>query len=91
MGAPWRTVEATGGTPLHAHLYTGDLHRLVERSAEVILSVLVTFGCHGNKDKDDETIMVYTLFCYHYAEGIEFCEGLRLQESVFILRAFSCI
>jgi len=41
VGAARRPVEAAGRTPLHAHLNALDLHRLVERSSEVVLLVLV--------------------------------------------------
>ncbi len=44
VGAAWRSVEMTGGTPLHPHLNTLDVHVLVQRSAELVVLVLV-FVC----------------------------------------------
>lgn len=39
--APWRAIEAAGRAPLHAHLDSFDLHRLIEWSTEIILFILI--------------------------------------------------
>lgn len=70
VGAARRPVEATGRTPLHPDLDPSDLHRLVERSTEVILLVFVLLssredaGVHErghaevsqNKEEDDSIV-----------------------------------
>lgn len=44
VGAAWRPVEAAGWTPLHPDLDPSDLHRLVQRSTEIVFFVLVLLG-----------------------------------------------
>lgn len=39
--ASWRSVEATGRTPLHPDLNPSDLHCFIQRSPEIILFVLI--------------------------------------------------
>lgn len=39
--AAGRPVEAAGGAPLHPHLNPTDLHRLIERSTEIILLIFI--------------------------------------------------
>lgn len=48
VGAAWRPVEAAGWTPLHPDLDPSDLHRLVQRSTEIVFFVLVLLGCTEN-------------------------------------------
>lgn len=38
------SVEATRGTPFHAHLNAPHLHRLIERSPEIILFIFIVLG-----------------------------------------------
>lgn len=47
--APRRPVELARDAPFHAHSDAVHFHALVERSAEVVLSVLVRRGYNDNK------------------------------------------
>lgn len=48
VGTPRRAVEATGGTPFHAHLNALDLHRFVKRSSEVIFLIFILLSSREN-------------------------------------------
>lgn len=63
VGAAGRPVEAAGRAPLHPDLDPPDLHRLVERSAEVVLLVLVLLSC-TDTHKADTTLKVKNLKTY---------------------------
>lgn len=45
MRASGRSVEAARGTPFHAHLNVPYLHRLIERSPEIIFLVFIFLRC----------------------------------------------
>lgn len=53
VGAPRRSVEAAGWTPLHPDLDPSDLHRLIERSTEIVFLVFIFLRCRNrNREKN---------------------------------------
>lgn len=50
-----RSVETAGGAPLHPNLNASDLHRLVERSTEIILFIFVLVSCNKQTHRDKRT------------------------------------
>lgn len=48
VGAPWRSIELAGGTPLHAYCDTLDLYVLVQRGTEIIILYFVFMGSWVN-------------------------------------------
>lgn len=50
VGAAGRSIEVTGGTPLHPDLNSLDLHVLVERRPEIIVLVLVLLRCAAGRE-----------------------------------------